>query len=86
LDLTISGIGLRSMIVWNWLWLRKQNSAGILFQLRTKQQVLHSQQRRMQMLKFVKNGASKVVTLSLFAIATVCVHLLDAILKEEKKK
>jgi hypothetical protein len=40
----------------------------------------------MQMLKFVKNGASKVVTLSLFAIATVCVHLLDAILKEEKKK
>ncbi len=38
------------------------------------------------MLKFVKNGASKVVTLSLFAITTVCVHLLDAILKEEKKK
>ena len=35
---------------------------------------------------FVKNGASKVVVLSLFAVATVCVHLLDAILKEEKEK
>jgi hypothetical protein len=38
------------------------------------------------MLTFVKNGVSKLAVLSLYAIATVCVHLLDAILKEEKEK